>query len=179
MASSANVTNSSLKQKEQVACLFHFFKHMASETKNLNMLAKLCVPLLKIAVAKPYSTKTIRKMANFFYVITSGFAHVDFRGDQERSSQAQASVEAQLPVKTNNARLFLLSSLLDEVFATQFKDFNQVQKWIEVVVEFNVHQWDVCDYEKSAESELFMESMNYLSKIFTQLQQLIVSLPYD
>ena len=129
------------------------------------MLVKLCVPVIKFSISKCYPIETLRKVAKFFYFISSGFVS----GDLE--SETKSAVQ---PSQTNNSRLFLINSILDEIFKTKFKDYNLVQRWIEIAIEFNVHQYDICN--EDTEDVLFTESIEYLKNVLTKLQEIVVSM---
>ncbi len=135
-----------------LSCLSHFFQLFVQKIQNLNLLVKIFVPLVNYSFKKSYSMQFMRKIASFFYYLTSGFT----LSDKEEK-------------KTNNTRLFLIDSILDEICKTKFNDYFNVQKWIEILIEFNVHQFDVCDDEKEID-DLLRESLEYLQEIMLKLQ---------
>jgi hypothetical protein len=161
--SDATELNSKLK-----ACLFHFFNHFAADKSNglanTNLLAKICVPVIKFSLNKKKKLDSIKSVAAFFYNITSGF----IRADHYLAGSGNDSIQ-----QTNNSRLFIISSILDEIFKTKFDDYYSVQQWIGVLVEFYVHRWDICEGEDENDA-LFKESISYLNKIQNQSLSLMV-----
>jgi hypothetical protein len=173
-ATENTVNETSEMNRRLKACLFHFFNNFVADKSNglanIYMLAKVCAPVIKFSLNKKKKLESIKKMAAWFYELTSGFIHAD---TNLTDSDSECLAREHSAEQTNNSRLFLISSLVDEIFKTKFEDYYLAQQWIEVLVEFNVHAWDVCEGENEHDS-LFKESIDYLNKILNQLLSLMV-----
>jgi hypothetical protein len=179
----AAVTSESDRVKKRTACLFHFFNAFVADKscgqQNLNMLAKTCVPVLKYSLNKQTRIETMRNISKFFYNLTSGFAHPlnEIENANDDGIHSLITVDdSSLPQRTNNSRLFILNSLIEELYKTKFSDYYLTQQWIEIIVEFNVHRWDICEGEsEGGNDDVHSESIGYLKAIAEKLQNIVVS----
>ena len=125
------------------ACLGLFFeKFIQTNKENLDeLIVRSFMPTLKYAVNKNASHLSKKKLSDFFYYLT---------------------------YNTQGKRQLMITKVLDEVFLN-FEDFKLVNRWIEVLVELNIHQLDI---DEEDEKEL-----STLTKIANQLLKITVNNP--
>lgn len=144
----SSVENTKMNSKLK-ACLCEFFNQFKLDKKfggkntyrNIISLSKTIRTVLIFLIKKNSSVSSLKRVANFYYYITS---------------------------EIKNARLLIVSSILKEI-ATSFNNFYLVQKLIEILCEFNIHQSDL-DLEDNRSN-----TMKALDQVNDQFVNLIVS----
>ena len=105
---------------------------------NKQELSSLAIPLLELAFDVHYAFN-LKKIANFFYYITRN----------------ELSME----------RLSIINFIIDRVIQN-FNDFYKMQRWIEILLEFNIHQSNLDS----------SESKNICKEILTKMEKILVIL---
>jgi hypothetical protein len=126
------------KKLKSLLCTF-FDAYTSVNTENLNDLSEMALPMLKISIEEPQLKMRIRKVAKFFYYYTYG---------------------------TTNRRQVIISSILNQI-RINYNDYKKAVIWIEIMLEFNVHQSDI-------RSERVKYSVALLNEILVKLEDLIV-----
>lgn len=131
MTTSQDGGSKSAVNKKLLACL-NSFLHVFKKV-NLSALVGSFLPTLKFLISKQSNTNVLRRLAKLFYFLTSG---------------------------TKNQRQALMLSLLREMF-DNIDDYMYIQRMIEILIEFRIHQCDV-------------KNLQLLNDVYTQLQLILV-----
>lgn len=140
-------SNTSNSNKKLLACLCSFFDHFKQQ--DAVSLIQSYLPSLRFLTLKQKGLQILKKCANFFYFITND---------------------------TISMRQILILQTIEEILRN-FNDFYFVQRMIEVLLEFNVHQ---CDIDRSPvnihnpKDAVLENSIKVLTEIATQLQNILV-----
>ncbi len=120
------------------SCLCQFFESFTiASIQNRDAMSKMAIPMFKYCLDNSKQNIGLKKIVNFFYYFTS---------------------------ETKNKRQFVVIAILNQIMEN-LSDFNLLQKWIEVLIEFNIHQSDVeCDSNVSI--ILLKEIHSQIGKIF-------------
>lgn len=122
------------------ACLCLFFDYFTRRIELRNELANLSMSYIDIAFSDPsFSIKQVQNVAYFFYYYS---------------------------YKTVNMRPTIISSIIDRIFVKIRNQF-LVEKWIDVLVVFDVNPCDLDPDEKA-------KSIQVLTSLNTKLEKLIV-----
>ena len=166
---------------------FNYFFHPLNKNcvNNLDLITKLFIPIITYSFNKKYSLVKIRKLAQFYYYITSGFAGMTFDltsiPDEAYNKEIDDKNTSLWPLSNRKyLRLNLINSILDEIMEKFVKknDYNQIQRWLEILIEFNLHPNDVLydDFDNKTENEPNrISALKYLSGILVHLENLIVN----
>lgn len=128
--------------KKLKSCLIAFFHAYTGESvSNRDEFSKLAMPVFKLAIEEYHRERVnLRKLASFFYFFTQN---------------------------TQNKRQLILKSILNEI-SMHINDYKRIVKWIEVILEFNLHE---CDLDEETD-----RSVNVLLEIYGDLMDLLVSI---
>lgn len=124
---------------KSLLCTF-FEAYTSVDEENLTDLSQLALPMLRISIEEPQLKMRVRKVAKFFYFYSYG---------------------------THNKRQAIINSILNQV-RINYNDYKRAVKWIEIMLEFNVHQSDI-------NSDRVKFSVALLNEILDKLDGLIVS----
>ena len=133
-----NLDLNSLKINQKLkSCLATFIKEFINKSKkNLNDIRKIFVPSLKFAINKNSASLSKKSISKFFYFLTCKIV-----------------------------RQSIVSDILDEALKHS-NDFKLVHNWIEILLEFNIHQTDI-------DTEANVDNMR---SIVDKINKLIVSI---
>ncbi len=136
----AAIDDSNLAEKLK-NCLGKFFEeYIFLNKENLgNIVIKAFIPTLKLAVHQNSANLNKKKLSNFFYYLT---------------------------FNVKGMRQLLIGKILDEITRDLY-DFNLVNRWLEVLLELNIHQLDI-DLNQRKE-------LSNLTRIINQLNKLLVN----
>lgn len=123
--------------KKLLACL-NAFLHLLKRV-DLVALVRSFLPTLKFLISKQASLETQRRLAKLFYFLTG---------------------------ETKNQRQTLMIDVMKEIF-DNIDDYLYIQRLIEILIEFRVHQCDVCETDS--------RSVDLLRNIYNQLHLILVS----
>lgn len=105
-----------LQLKRTKSCLCSFFNLYSSlNVNNRNTLSEMALPMLKLCIEENRKDLSLKQIAKFFYYFS---------------------------YNTTYKRQIILKSIVDEVDKNS-GDFTTVSKWIEVMIEFNIHSSDI------------------------------------
>lgn len=121
--------------KECLSCFFETYSRLNSN--KMHELVKMFTPTSKLVLTKKMFNVNTKQMAKYFYSLTSG---------------------------TTFMRQFIMSQIMDEIYL-KLDDLNWIQKWIELLLEFELHQVNVVEN---------VSNKNILEKLHTQLNRLLV-----
>ena len=141
LSDNENFNDNSAMNNRIKTCLGTFFEEFIKLNRgNLNELViKSFVPTLKYAVHQRTNSLNKKKLSDFFYYLT---------------------------FNTKGIRQILILKIMDEIFK-DLSEFKLVNKWVDVLLELNIHQLDI-DTEQSNE-------LANLTKIVNQLTELVVN----
>lgn len=125
---------------KSLLCSF-FEAYTSVDIENLTDLSHMALPMLKISIEEPQLGMRVRKVAKFFYYYSNG---------------------------TRNRRQAIINLILNQV-RINYDDYKRAVKWIEIMLEFNVHQSDISN-------DKVKFSVALLNEILDKLEGLIVSI---
>jgi hypothetical protein len=122
-------------------CLGHFFEEYIFLNKdNLSeIVLRVFIPTVRMAVNENAANLDKKKLSNFFYYLT---------------------------FNVKGMRQLLMLNILDEL-TSDLKNFHLVNRWLEVLVELNIHQLDI-DLTQSKELANLTKIVNQLNKILVK-----------
>jgi hypothetical protein len=121
--------------KECLSCFFETYSRLNSN--NMYEMVKLFTSTSKLVLLKKMFIVNVKQMAKYFYSLTSGIALM---------------------------RQIIMSQIMDEIYV-KLDDLNWIQKWIELFLEFELHQANIVAN---------MSNKNILEKLHNQLNRLLV-----
>lgn len=146
--SQPNAANDDSNLSEKLKnCLGKFFEeYILLNKENLgNIIVKAFIPTLKFAVHQNSANLNKKKLSNFFYYLT---------------------------FNAKGMRQLLIGKILDEI-TRDLHDFNLVNRWLEVLLELNIHQLDI-DLNQTKELANLTRIINQLNKLLVNSDILIL-----
>ena len=129
------------------SCLGTFFRQFtATSTKNSEQLSQVALPMFKSIFDNNKLNVSLKKLANFFYFFSS-------------------NVRGKRPLIVHS----ILSEIMDNL-----RFFNSVQRWTDILVEFNLHPSDVDD-DSNNSRPLLKNICEKMTKLFVRKKIFILN----